>query len=441
MSASFYLKYGNDKRLLANWGIDKANALFISFAPDQFSFEIPVSSINPGSIFPYGAVIEIWRDSVRWFVGTITKLECIGTAKRDYFSYVASGPWWALENLVYQDLMNQLVNIGNFTQGVQLTFCSNTVLFQDITGAPITTFQQIIKALTYASSKGANIVTGTVDAGWYVPAQQASDISCAEVIRRCCALIPDAISFFDYTQANPTLNIIRRNNLTTVGLDLNAASLVESVQLNPRYDLQPPGIKIFIKHTAISPSGPTAGQTANSYEIQTAGNADAIGSVVVTIPLSGANTGAPGAEESTPIGLATNYFSAINFLSFEGDLKIKEDVCSGQFRPGKLLNLTNGNPAWATMGALIQSVQENLITGETTVHTGPPTQISVQDFIALLKAIWGGLVGLSPPAARASAAPSSPSFAQAIMDSGIPIQVCDSDTGVSETIYVRSAGS
>jgi len=88
--------------------------------------------------------------------------------------------------------------------------------------------------------------------------------------------------------------------------------------------------------------------------------------------------------EDIPIGVAAAYFAAASVLHYEGSWTIVEEECSGAFHPGMQLNLTGGPSEWATMGALIQSVSENLATGQTTLNFGPPPHLSVQDFIALL---------------------------------------------------------
>lgn len=88
--------------------------------------------------------------------------------------------------------------------------------------------------------------------------------------------------------------------------------------------------------------------------------------------------------EDVPTGVAAAYFAAASVLHYEGSWTIVEEECSGQFHPGMQLNLTGGPTEWSSMGALIQSVSENLGTGQTTLNFGPPPHLSVQDFIALL---------------------------------------------------------
>jgi hypothetical protein len=55
--------------------------------------------------------------------------------------------------------------------------------------------------------------------------------------------------------------------------------------------------------------------------------------------------------------------------------------------PGKKFNIANGLAAWASMNAIIQTVQLDLATGSTTIAIGPPKHLSPDDMVALLKRI------------------------------------------------------
>src|SRR6185437_4383462 len=78
---------------------------------------------------------------------------------------------------------------------------TKVVLFSDpVTGAPITTGQQIQNAITYAGTVGTP--PAFVDAFL----DTARDLMLADVIRRALAMTPDAISWVDYASGVAVIN-------------------------------------------------------------------------------------------------------------------------------------------------------------------------------------------------------------------------------------------
>lgn len=86
-----------------------------------------------------------------------------------------------------------------------------------------------------------------------------------------------------------------------------------------------------------------------------------------------------------PVGLAKALYDFWNRLQYSGTVRRKQRELTGPFSLGKKLNITGLVPAWATMGALIQSVTEDADTGETTAEVGPVNVLSVADTIDLLR--------------------------------------------------------
>jgi hypothetical protein len=92
------------------------------------------------------------------------------------------------------------------------------------------------------------------------------------------------------------------------------------------------------------------------------------------------------AAEPVPTGLAQALYAAANTLHYDGSFSIEEDECSALYRPGTLLNLTGGQPAWAAMAAQIAQASEDLFSGRTTLQIGPPKYLSLPDLVTLLRA-------------------------------------------------------
>jgi len=92
------------------------------------------------------------------------------------------------------------------------------------------------------------------------------------------------------------------------------------------------------------------------------------------------------AEETLSTGLAQALYDALNVPQWQGTLSLIEEEVTGTIGPGKLLNITGGAAAWATMRATVQSVQEHLDTGTTTIQIGTPNHLTLSTIMALRRA-------------------------------------------------------
>jgi len=100
--------------------------------------------------------------------------------------------------------------------------------------------------------------------------------------------------------------------------------------------------------------------------------------------LSGVYVGEP-----VPGGLAQHYYTVLQTLQYEGSWEITEQECgtaSGAPYLGKVLNLTGGLSAWASMNALIYETTEEIATGKTRFRFGPAEYLTPKDWLALLRA-------------------------------------------------------
>lgn len=405
MSVVWKLEYDGQMRPLRAWGIERPVLTFGNQVADELTFDVAGITANDTPPFPYGATLVVWRDAVRWFTGTVRKLPFSGSARGERQSYTVVGPWSFLERIIYQqprwvlaDPSEPDVGFGN-----DATPTSKLVLFQSTSGGKRNAGQQAQDVVDFAITKGAPIARGsfgiTTDAPW----ERGFDLTCAEVVRRCLRWTRDAVAYWDYSAATPVLQIQRRADLAAITLDLDDANLVVEVSPGPCHELKPRGVLIRYLRTAIAVNG-------NQYQYideQTAGAADGgLDCVTVTLELAGAGPGA----EPRPVNLASDFFSSVSTLQWEGQVVVKEAECSGIARPGNVLNLDNGNSDWATMNALIQSVTEDLETGETTIAFGPAEQLGPQDFLDLVRFRRdpGGTAG-NDPWARNDGTPDHPS--------------------------------
>lgn len=90
-------------------------------------------------------------------------------------------------------------------------------------------------------------------------------------------------------------------------------------------------------------------------------------------------------SEPVPENLAADLLASWSQLQYEGSAEITQSECVGGIAPGSKLNVIGGAPEWASMGAIIQSVDEVLETGKTTVTCGPAAHLGADDLITLFR--------------------------------------------------------
>ncbi len=359
------------KKPLAAWGITGAQLTLRNLDTDELTFRVPRADLFADPIFAYGDTLILWEGDTRRFQGKVTRLPAIGSRRQESDRYVVSGPWEQLSRLVYQ----QPRMIANDTfSGFNSEDTTRVVLGQADDGSRIDTGAQIAAIIAYGVTAGVTLIAGTVPAFVRAPLDECRDITCAEAIRRQMAFTPDAVSWFDYSEAVAFLNCQQRALLTVDEIDLADKDKVEEFALTPRNDLVPPGVVFIYINSVVHDDATFAVVTRD-----TVGAVAGVGVVTATIDLMGAGTDH---QEAPPIGLAALYWASLNVLPWEGSVKLHGLDCDFAFRPGKVLNLLGGRAAWETMIAVIQTVTHELDRGVTTIDFGPPQHLSPQNFVS-----------------------------------------------------------
>lgn len=378
MSVVWELSKAGDRRPLRGWGITSAVLTRRSFGRDELTLVAGGVSVSAAAIFGWRERLTLWRDGVRYFSGEQIAPEAVGSAASESHTYVVAGPWWGLENLVYQEERYMFTEPDDPDSGKVRVFSSRAVLFADLTGAARNTASQAGEAIGYAAGRGVPIQSGGLGVNMTVPWEEAADITVAEVIKRCCRWAPQAVCWFSYATATPALNLTPRGSLTAVTLDLDDANLVREFSVAPLYAERPPGVRFFFEDVKVMPDGNTRAR----YVSQSAGNPDAVGAVVAVIELGGQGSENP---EPVPDGLAGAFYGAVSTLNYGGRIVTQAADVAGELRPGRKLNLTNGRAEWATMGATIQASSEDLLRGVTTAEFGASPWLGAAQFADYLR--------------------------------------------------------
>lgn len=360
----------------AQWGIVLGKLTLVSQGIDLLTLDMEGDSVNNAPIFPMGATVDLLCNGVRKFSGRVTKTPSIGRPQVEKKQYVISGPWWYLENIVYQQPRTSL--LSGSPVSINSVPTSRIVNFQSGTGH-ITNGAMILLYLAYAQTFNIPIATGTISPAVMPPWDECVDITVAAGLKRCLKWSPNCVTWFDYSQPKPVLHMVNRSALSTTTIDLVSSGKVTEFDVLRRDDILPVGLIINIENTVTLPDGSQSVQIST----QTAGNSAAgVGVIVNTLTPNSSNSQTPEVISAT---LATDYWATINQLHHDGELRLQEQEISFAASVGQKLELTGGLAEWTSMDALIQRVDFEFQTGKTEVVFGAPAQLNSQDFLALLQ--------------------------------------------------------
>ena len=272
------------EKSMADWGLFDLTRELINQATDQVTFRAASAASDADPLFAYGSTVQLFRNGTRWFYGRVVAVPGRASAKAEDQLYRLAGPWWYLENLVFQQ-------IWQTTNGVDITLVptnkSRLILSQKADGTKLATGAAILEVLAYATARGVPLTVGAVTPDAIAPYGETVDRSCAEVIRNLLRWTPDATATFDYTgtEGFPVLSIRRRADAATVSFPAYGAP-VSGLDLTPRHDLQVPAVVLKFEQTNDIDHDTFTTLTVQAAPLIATG--DELGALVMTLDLAGA---------------------------------------------------------------------------------------------------------------------------------------------------------
>jgi len=276
------LTYNGTQKSFADWGLSNLRRSRVSQAQDTVSFSAP-GPYDAAELFPYGAIVTIsyQADSggavAPWFYGRVIQVPRSGSATEERMDYQLAGPWWHLDNLVYQQvwssgmraqpytLAEDEIKLGEETIHDEITgedtvydligvYKSRVILGQDHAGAQRTSGQVVADVINYAIISGAPIQLDPedpIEPDLQIPFDEQNDITCSEAIRRMLRWSPDAVTWFDYsTTPYPTFHCVRRSALQSLAIPLSGVeNSISNLQIIPRPDIQVPAVVLKFEQT------------------------------------------------------------------------------------------------------------------------------------------------------------------------------------------------
>ncbi|MDR1255763.1 MAG: hypothetical protein LBJ94_02470 [Puniceicoccales bacterium] len=278
------VSYNGEVHTFAELGMGNVRRFWKNQAVDKLTFDVTGRSIFDEPIFAGGSTIKIYRDGEKWFDGVISQTPVYGSAKLENHSYEASGAWWFLENLIYQQAWKMPVDSQDPDSQLTNVYKGHVILGQDLSGEKITIGAQIADIVNYAHSCGANLALGEIDIAVQIPFDECKDLSCADAIRRLLRWVPDTACFIDYSTTVPEISFKRRGQMETISLDLLEGD-VEQFSIQPRQDLCVPAV--VLKFERSNSANGKAWKTVSVQKYPTNAAETGFKTLVLTINLEG----------------------------------------------------------------------------------------------------------------------------------------------------------
>ena len=277
---TWYLSYKGSKKTFAEWQIFQATRRTLNQGTDVFSFKAECNVLP----FQCDETIEVFKDDTRWFYGRITQIPYEYNSQQTHKTYLASGPLWYLDHLVYQQSW-QYFKGTNDEQTVPI-YRSLCVLGQTENGNTASAKQCLVEIINYAKTHGTPIACGQIKGfDFSFPCETIKDCSCTEAIKKILRWTPNAVLWFDYTTAQPTLHITRGEFLPIRTVSINHLS---QFSLNPRRDLKVNSVVLKYEHTHSNENGSWKTTSVDAYPSNATGGE--LNALVLTIELEGTQT-------------------------------------------------------------------------------------------------------------------------------------------------------
>lgn len=240
---NYTIHYNNTTHSLDSLKITGLTIRRLNQGKDIAQITINTNQLSQAEIFTFGSTLHIQKNNTPYFTGVIIKTPIHSSALVDEQIYEVAGPWWHLENLIYQEPWSS----GPSSKKINT---SRVILGQNHDGSNLPANLAIQKILSFAIQADSPFTIGNINIPAEFPFEETKDISCAEAIQRILRWFPDSVLWFDYSTEIPSLNIARRNSLPIKSIPLTPETNLHNLSITPRHDLLIPGV--ILKYERLS---------------------------------------------------------------------------------------------------------------------------------------------------------------------------------------------
>tara|TARA_B100000965_G_scaffold142976_1_gene119116 strand:- start:640 stop:2412 length:1773 start_codon:yes stop_codon:yes gene_type:complete len=237
---SWTLEYHGDERSLEAWGLGQLKRTRLNQGRDIVSFCEVSGRADIAERFAPESTITIRYGGVVWFQGVVVKAPGYGTFRGEGHHYELAGPWWYLENLIFQQSWAEALDVKSAESALTSVYKGRVILGQGPDGMPLSLHGQIEEIVRYAAEQGVPISLGTIDTDLVFPMDETKDLSCAEALTRVLRWEPGAVVWFDYTVGpHPAMHVSTRATMPDRTLAMEDLTRID---ITPREDLRVPAV-------------------------------------------------------------------------------------------------------------------------------------------------------------------------------------------------------
>lgn len=327
---------------------------------------VMLADLNAPPVWGLRQTVVVTCGSRVSFVGQCMEPVRSGGARSETITYTLQGPWWRLQE-------NQFLQPDPTLSNQASTDASaNRMLFTDAQGNAQSTRATLAEVMASAARRGLISSYSGVDElreGVYPTPELAVTRSYADVITSILRFHPDITLSAFYGS-------IRFGRLGSLGGRSCRVGIgpLESVSLQRRGELAPNGVVIryTLKGASQTASGFRGVYYKDAYPSGTA--SDGEGVITEEIMLD--------SEETITPGLAQVYYDMFRPAPYEGQLTFVDDECQLSVFPGSTVTVYG---MYGTPQVLVQSVEEDLNSGRTTLSCGTPPMMDLQTMVDVLR--------------------------------------------------------
>lgn len=248
------------------WGVRTDATFEITFATqvvDTLALTVD-QAFDDDAVFPYGSAVDLFRDGVRVFAGRVVSAPRRGSVKTESVTYNLVGPWWWLDNAVFEQ--DWKVASGFDLEGALVLVnrpLSRVIIGTDIFGGKVSAKRVIEEVFAFLTDRlGAPVALGDCEVDQIIPSVEMRDITCAEVLAGVLRWFPQVQAVWDVSTGTPTLNLLKRASLPVRNLATNTDDIVD-IALTPRRDLQPAAVLVRYTRTNTATGGSGGSESVN----------------------------------------------------------------------------------------------------------------------------------------------------------------------------------
>jgi hypothetical protein len=214
-------------RTLESLAIDTASLNFRSLDADELTITISPKDVTTTMVAELGQTVTLFRNGTRFFHGHVIDNPVQITSSAQTVSIVIAGPWWWLDR----------INLtSSKTDATGATADRMSYIFGTTSGG-VNLKTAIENLMDRAIALGAPFQRGSVATFFDVPRITLNQCSCAQALSELIRLVPDTMTYFDYSTTPPTMIVTRRSTATVETLTVGT-SPIESISIKPLWEMK-----------------------------------------------------------------------------------------------------------------------------------------------------------------------------------------------------------